>query len=303
MDEALAAFEQYIDSERGFSPHTKRSYGADLRQLGRFLTNRGINQVVEIEQSHLSAFLAEIFAGRVKKVTVSRKVASIRAFFRFLERRGRIQSNPAELIQAPKIDRHIPFFLSVDEIKALLDQSFVADAFGCRDRSIVELFYSSGLRLGELTALNIGDLDLAEGLVKVRGKGRKERIVPVGGPALSALKDYLAKRPALAAQGCDIEGALFLNRRGRRLGPRSVPRILEKWVRASGIGKHVSPHALRHTFATHLMYGGADLRAIQELLGHASLSTTQKYTSVDIRRLMEVYDASHPKAGGRNDKT
>jgi integrase/recombinase XerC len=199
-------------------------------------------------------------------------------------------------------EKHIPAFLSVDEILAVLNIEFKDDLLGARDRALMELFYSSGIRLGELTGLNVGDISFSQGLLKVRGKGKKERIVPVGGPALSAIQSYLKILAGVSANRVIQDGPLFVNSRGGRLTSRSVARIVDKVVRISGISRKISPHALRHSFATHLMNAGADLRAIQELLGHESLSTTQKYTSVGIDRLMEVYDNAHPRARGRREK-
>jgi integrase/recombinase XerC len=202
------------------------------------------------------------------------------------------------MVQSPRTDKYLPVSLSVDEVFSLLKVSFEDDPAGRRDRAILELLYSSGVRVGELTGLNLGDIDLDQGVMKVRGKGKKERIVPVGRPALSALSAYLVKRKELIRAGAEnyLEAPIFVNRRGTRLTERSVARIVEKYIRMSGVNKRVGPHTLRHSFATHLLDAGADLRVIQELLGHASLSTTQKYTAVSVSRLMEVYDKSHPKA-------
>jgi integrase/recombinase XerC len=211
-----------------------------------------------------------------------------------------VRFNPAELVQLPRCEKYVPVVLSVDEILSLLRVNFSEDPAGLRDRAMVELFYSAGIRLSELTGLNIADLDFAQGLLKVRGKGRKERIVPVGKPAFAAVEEYLKRRGELAAKragGC-IDDALFLSARGTRMNRRGVARVVERVVRQSGIGRKISPHALRHTFATHLLDAGADLRSIQEMLGHQSLSTTQKYTAVSVSRLMEIYDRSHPRAGG-----
>ncbi|MDP1989833.1 MAG: tyrosine recombinase XerC, partial [Syntrophales bacterium] len=231
---------------------------------------------------------------------VSRKVAALRSFYRYLLREGKVRFNPAELLQLPRCEKYIPVVLSVDETLSLLRVNFSGDAAGLRDRAIIELFYSAGIRLSELTGLNIADMDFAGGLIRVRGKGRKERIVPVGTPAFQAIEAYLNRRAELAVKGRQtgfIE-PLFLSSRGMRMNPRGVARVVEWVVRESGIGRTISPHALRHTFATHLLDAGADLRSIQEMLGHRSLSTTQKYTTVSVSRLMEVYDRSHPRAGG-----
>ncbi len=302
MESSVEAFGAHLEIERNLSYHTKRNYLADLKQFQGFLSQRGISTIDAIDQTAIRAFLAVLYRKKIKKVTMSRKVASLRAFFRFLLREGKIKYNPAEMIQAPKADKYLPTFLSIDEVLALLGVAFGGDALGVRDRAIMELFYSAGVRIGELTGLNTGDIDFPRGLMKVRGKGKKERIVPVGEPALKALENYLAIRGEFVRNSEEsfLETPLFLSRLGTRLTPRSVRRLVDKYVLQSGINRKISPHVLRHTFATHLMDAGADLRVIQELLGHESLSTTQKYTSMSVTRLMEVYDKSHPRAQGGN---
>jgi integrase/recombinase XerC len=250
----------------------------------------------------IRSYLRALYLRKVKKATIARKLAAVRSFFKYLLREGRIKANPAELVKAPSPEKHIPVFLSVDEILAVLNVEFKDDLSGARDRALMELFYSSGIRLGELAGLNIDDINFSQGLLKIRGKGKKERIVPVGGPALSAIQSYLKILAGISGRRGIQDGPLFVNSRGGRLTSRSVARVVDKVVRISGISRKISPHALRHSFATHLMDAGADLRAIQELLGHESLSTTQKYTSVSISRLMEVYDNAHPRARGGQGK-
>lgn len=303
MESAVEAFGAHLEIERNLSYHTKRNYLADLKQFQGFLSKRGIKKTDAIDQMAIRAFLAVLYRKKIKKVTMSRKVASLRAFFRFLLREGKIKYNPAEMIQAPKADKYLPTFLSIDEVLAFLGVKFGTDAFGLRDRAIMELFYSAGIRIGELTGLNTGDIDFPRGLMKVRGKGKKERIVPVGEPALKALENYLGVRSKFVRDKEEnyLGSPLFLGRLGSRLTPRSVRRLVDKYVLQSGINRKITPHVLRHTFATHLMDAGADLRVIQELLGHESLSTTQKYTSMSVTRLMEVYDKSHPRAQGGNN--
>ena len=300
MENAVRDFGIHIDVERNLSYHTKRNYLSDLRQFREFLLRDGLNKPSDVDQVVIRAFLASLYRGKIKKTTVSRKLASLRAFFKFLLREGKISYNPAQMVQAPKADKYLPVFLNIDEVFSLLGVKFESDISGLRDRAIIEFLYSTGVRVGELTGLNVDDIDFSNTLVKVRGKGRKERIVPVGKPALSALREYISSRPGggKSKDGSYTGSPLFLNRSGSRLTPRSVRRIIDKYITLSGIGRKISPHALRHTFATHLMDAGADLRVIQELLGHESLSTTQKYTSVSVTRLMEVYDRSHPRAGG-----
>ena len=307
MENAIRDFGTHIEVERNLSPHTKRNYLSDLRQFQDFLLSNNISvkkkvndRLVHIDQMTIRAFLAYLYRQKVKKVTISRKIASLRAFFKYLLREGRVKNNPAEMVQLPKIDKYLPTFLSVDEVFSLVDTEFKSDVFGLRDKAIIELCYSSGIRVGELAGLNVDDIDWTSSLAKIRGKGKKERIVPVGGPALEALKNYIKKRNELRKRNLvtDIEDPLFLNRFGTRITTRSVGRLLDKYVLLSGINRKIGPHSLRHTFATHLMDEGADMRVIQELLGHESLSTTQKYTSVSVSKLLEVYDNAHPKAKG-----
>lgn len=309
MENATRAFGAHIEIERNLSPHTKRSYLSDLRQFQDFLSENNISakedgddRVIHIDQTTIRAFLAFLYRKKIKKVTISRKISSLRAFFKYLLREGRVKNNPAEMIQTPKVEKYLPTFLSVDEAFSLTGIEFKDDVFGLRDRATIELFYSSGIRVSELTGLNVDDIDWNSSLVKIRGKGKKERIIPVGEPALEALKSYVRKRDELLKKNLtnDINTPLFLNKSGTRITTRSVGRLLDKYVSLSGINKKIGPHVLRHTFATHLMDGGADLRVIQELLGHESLSTTQKYTSTSVSRLMEVYDKAHPKAKRRN---
>lgn len=274
------------------SPHTLAAYRRDLEQLTAFVereTGR-IPEVADIDHLLLRRFLA-LLGKRAKKSSVGRKLAAIRSFFRFLVRLGVVEKNPAELIATPKKENRLPFHLDIDQVTTLVEAPQDEDKHVLRDRAVLELLYSCGLRVSELTGLAIGDLDLSGGMVRVLGKGGKERIVPVGSRAIEAVRKYLEGRGDPA-----VSGPLFLNTRGRRINRRSVARIVDTHVLRIAAFKRISPHILRHTFATHMLEGGADLRAIQELLGHASLSTTQKYTHVGIDRLMEVYDKAHPKA-------
>ncbi len=299
MEQAIAAFDRYLAGERNLSPHTRSAYLSDLRQFHAFLQTGERDAFPPVGQKEeemvlaIRAFLADLHKQKLRRTSISRKMATLRAFFRFLRRQGQIQANPALGIPLPKKEKRIPVVLSVDEMFQILDKHAVPDRTDRRDRAILELLYSSGLRVSELTGLDRGDVDLAEGVVRVQGKGGKERVVPVGAPAVRALREHLSDG---AGQGLPRFSPLFLNRKGERLDRRSVARIVSRWTERGGIAKHVSPHTLRHTFATHLLDGGADLRAIQDMLGHESLSTTQKYTSVSVRRLLEVYDRAHPKA-------
>jgi len=292
LAEQITAFCAYLETERNVSPHTLAAYRRDLRQLALFVVQERGEGVSAGELDHLllRRYLAQL-GKTAKKSSIGRKLAAIRTFFRFLLRRGEIDRNPAELTATPKKEQRLPFHLNIDQVTALMEAPTADEKYVLRDRAVLELLYSSGLRVSELTGLDIGDLDLSGGMVRVMGKGGKERIVPVGSRAVLAVREYLAQRGELAGSG-----ALFLNTRGQRINRRSVARIVDAHVLRVAAFKHISPHTLRHTFATHMLEGGADLRSIQELLGHASLSTTQKYTHVDINRLMEVYDKAHPKA-------
>lgn len=292
LAEQIRVFCSYLETERNLSPHTLAAYRNDLEQLSRFITREMGEEATAAEVDHLllRRFLA-MLGKNAKKSTIGRKLAAIRTFFKYLLRHGILTKNPAELIATPKKENRLPFHLNIDQVTTLVEAPSDSEKHALRDRAILELLYSSGLRVSELTGLNIGDLDLAGGMVRVMGKGGKERIVPVGSRAIEATHDYLVERNELAGSG-----PLFLNTRGGRINRRSVTRIVDAYVLRIAAFKRISAHILRHTFATHMLEGGADLRAIQELLGHASLSTTQKYTHVGIDRLMEVYDKAHPKA-------
>jgi integrase/recombinase XerC len=297
LHEQIAVYCRYLDTERNVSLHTLAAYRRDLEQLAAFVAHEtgGAAGVGDVDHLLLRRYLAQM-GKRAKKSSVGRKLAAIRSFFRFLVRQGVVAKNPAELIATPKKENRLPFHLDIDQVTTLVEAPQGEDKHALRDRAILELLYSCGLRVSELTGLAIGDLDLAGGMVRVLGKGGKERIVPVGSRALEAIREYLQDRGELGGSG-----PLFLNTRGQRINRRSVARIVDLHVLRIAAFKRISPHILRHTFATHMLEGGADLRAIQELLGHASLSTTQKYTHVGIDRLMEVYDKAHPKAHAKKE--
>jgi integrase/recombinase XerC len=304
LEQAIDGFGRYMKVEKNLSLHTREGYLTDLKQFRAFLetpeVSGGVEGALPTDPLVIRSFLASLYREKFRKVTISRKIAALRSFYRYLLREGVVAVNPAELVQLPRCEKYIPVVLSVDEMLALLQQKYTEDAVGFRDRAMIELFYSAGIRLSELTGLNLEDIRFQEGLVKVRGKGRKERIVPAGRPALLVIEAYLQKRRELLREGTDGKGeeALFLSTRGKRMNPRGVARVVERLVCKIGIGRKISPHALRHTFATHLLDAGADLRSIQEMLGHKNLSTTQKYTSVSVSRLMEIYDRAHPRTGG-----
>jgi len=289
----IERFSSYLSDERNLSPHTRAAYLRDLSEFSTFLEQYGGSgpaALGRIDHFLLRRYLAELHK-RNQRTSIARKLSTLRTFFRYLVREGVLVSNPAETLATPKLSHYLPKTLSVDEAAALMERGYNQTLLDLRDRAIVELFYSSGLRVSELTGLNIASLAMREQLGRVLGKGNKERIVPFGRRAHEALLDYLDTRPTPAE-----DEPLFLNARGGRLTPRSVQRNLKTRLLKAGIIKDISPHALRHSFATHLLDGGADLRAIQELLGHASLSTTQKYTQVSVDQLMSVYDKAHPRS-------
>ncbi len=294
MQRELAQFITYLDAERNVSPHTLAAYRSDLEQFRTFVDReKGEATAVEdVDHLLIRRYLAHLHRDHAKS-SIGRKLAALRAFFRHLLRTGRVAKNPAELVATPKREKKVPFHLNIDEVTALVEAPREGEPLSLRDRAILETLYSCGIRVSELTGLNVGDVDLEEGMVKVLGKGGKERIVPIGRPAREAVTAYLTAR-----NEPPHDAPLLLNARGGRLTRRSVARIVDKHILRLAAMKKISPHTLRHTFATHMLEGGADLRAIQELLGHASLSTTQKYTHVSIDRLMEVYDKAHPKARG-----
>jgi integrase/recombinase XerC len=310
MEKEIDNFVVHMEVERNLSLNTMKNYLSDIRQFKKFLDENKISakkddmeDMVDIDHMVIRAYLGSLHREGLKKITISRKIAAIRSFFTYLLRKGRMKVNTAQMVQSPKIEKYIPVFLSIDEMTALLNTKNHSDVTDLRDRAIIEVFYSSGIRLSELVGLNRGDIDDNQGLMKIRGKGKKERIVPLGDKAIDAIRMYIDKRGNISFDKREnyFDEPIFVNRIGTRLSTRGVARILDKAVIASGLGRKISPHKLRHTFATHMMEAGADLRSIQEFLGHESLSTTQKYTSVSVGRLLEVYDKAHPKS--RADKT
>ena len=301
MRALIERYMDYLRTERSLSNHTCKGYWNDLCQFEAFLRQNGLAlspdntvNVKGIDHVMVRTYLGSLYK-KIRKSSMARKVASIRSFFRFLVREQVVSLNPALLVNTPKQDRTIPTALSVDDAFRLMEAPADLSTGSVRDKAILEMLYSSGLRVGELVGLDVEALDLDLSVVRVLGKGKKERIVPLGSKAVTALKSYMEHRPRLGREGQEERG-LFLNARGGRLTSRSVARIVEKYARRCGLPGHVSPHCLRHTFATHLLDGGADLRGIQELLGHVSLSTTQKYTHVSVDRLVEVYDQAHPRS-------
>ena len=333
MKQAIGKYLQYLQSVRNSSPHTIVNYGKDLEQFVAYLSPPGAQPPPLQKITHLiiREFVGHLHEHGLEKSSIARKLAALRSFFKYCTREGTIKENPARLVPTPKLPKRIPSVLSAEEMNAFLNElagSALAAAGGSlpakgatrpargrkpaaeglflpRDRALLELLYAAGLRVSELTGLNLEDMEQNERMLRVRGKGNKERIVPYGTKAQEALEKYWPLRERLLLQTLGGEGkrpaaprtsAVFLNYTGRRLTQRSVGRIVKKYVKLVNINWDLHPHSLRHAFATHLLADGADLRAIQELLGHQSLSTTQKYTHASIRQLMEIYDKSHPHA-------
>lgn len=303
MDDLIERYVQYLRYERNASSHTVRNYRSDLIQFRDFLARGRPGARVDVKRVdplNIRGFLAHLFEKEEKKTSVARKLAAVRAFFKFLTRERVLKQNPALTVSTPKLAKTLPRILTEEEINGLLDRlaemAKSGDPALARDRAILELLYASGLRVSELVGLDLSRVNFGDGMLLVRGKGRKERIVPFGSKAKQALNDYLPAREKLLKEKKATSPALFLNARGGRLTTRSVDRLVKKYVRAFAPDVRVSPHSLRHAFASHLLTEGADLRAIQEMLGHKSLATTQKYTQVSIKQLMDVYDRTHPKA-------
>lgn len=291
MNELLESFIKHLSDERNYSEHTVKAYRGDLENFRDFLLKEE-KKIEDADVATINAYVSTLY-GKNSPASVERKISAVRSFFSYLVRRDIVAQNSAKLVRTPKKEKHLPVFLSVDEVFNLVNvKDPEKSPLRVRDRAILELLYSSGLRVSELAGATLADLSMGEAIIRVRGKGNKERIVPVGSKALSALGEYLDIREKLKP----ASNRIFLNSRGGGITTRSLARIIKKYGLVSGISKNVSPHVLRHSFATHLLAGGADLRAIQEMLGHASLSTTQRYTHLSVERIMEVYDKTHPNA-------
>ncbi|HWV38811.1 MAG TPA: tyrosine recombinase XerC [Vulgatibacter sp.] len=296
LPEEMVAFLRHLRVERRYSARTVSEYEGDLRQYQAYLEEGRIDPA-GADTLAVRGFLARMH-GRLAPASVARKLSAVRSFYRFLQKQGRVAANPGTLVATPKQRRPLPKVVPIDEVTALLETPREDTVLGCRDRAILELLYGGGLRCSELCGLDLSSVDRAAGMVRVFGKGRKERIVPLGRKALAALDRWLALRPRLFSRprrGQDPH-ALFVNYRGARLSTRWVARALDRYAKICALQRKVHPHALRHSFATHLLDNGADLRGIQELLGHASVSTTQRYTHVSVEHLMAVYDKAHPRA-------
>jgi len=324
---SVQEFLNYLQFEKRFSEHTSKCYGADLRQFGEFLisasehtdhdaghdaphehqagaavavatqTRADIDQLLFSAQTDdVRAYMAFLNEKRYSKATVARKLATLRSFYKFLVKRKQLGSNPVIVVRTPKQEKKLPRFLEYDQVKTLLETPPMDNWLGARDRAIMETLYSTGMRVSELVALNMDDIDFLGEVVHIRGKNKKERIAPIGSSALQVIQHYLEFRNKRAQNNTNFDlRILFVNKHGRRLSTRSVRRKMDKYLKMAGLDPSISPHTLRHSFATHMLNNGADLRSVQELLGHQSLSTTQIYTHLTTGRLKEVYQGAHPR--------
>jgi integrase/recombinase XerC len=304
MEKLIEQFLEHLRYERNVSAHTLRNYASDLEQFLDFLDQSGVRPrtlppITQIDHLTIREWLAQLHTAQKKKASIARKLAALRTFFQFLVREEIVELNPAKLVATPRLEKKLPTHLSIEEAIRFIESPDLDTDLGKRDRAMLELMYATGVRVAELTTLNVGDVDLHNRLIRVTGKRRKQRIVPFGDPAGDAIRAYLRVREKFLLQAPISkrdEEVLFLNYQGTRITTRSVGRMVEKYIRICAGMHNISPHALRHSFATHLLDSGADLRDIQELLGHARLSTTQIYTHVSMEKLVEVYDKAHPKA-------
>ncbi len=307
----VRAFLDYLKYERHFSDYTVRSYGADLIQFCQFLRGEigsGFRanapktdgdtdqQICSADPAVFREFLSYLYAQNYTKSTTARKLATLRSFSKFLIRRGKISTNPLTTIRTPKQEKRLPKCLDLEQVQKLLDAPGDGDILSVRDKAMLEILYSTGIRVSELVALKIEDIDADAGVLRVKGKGRKDRLTPIGSPAIAALKRYYMMREATGRQALEAGSRVFLNKHGQSLSTRSVRRKLDKYLSIAGLDPGISPHTLRHSFATHLLNNGADLRSVQELLGHQSLSTTQVYTHLSTKRIKDSYDRAHPRA-------
>lgn len=301
MQSTIRTFLQYLASQRNYSPHTIAAYEDDLRQFSEFLQRHFSDRpfsILDVDHVTIRLFLGDCVEHEFARRSIARKLACVKSFFKYLRKTSVINTNPALSVSAPKVERRLPQYLDEESVAKLMQQPDTATTLGKRDAAILELFYSTGIRLSELINLRLADIDFLGGTIRVRGKGSKERIVPCGRPAQRALRKYLSCRKELLPERAqtDVADVFFITRRGKRLNPKGVNLLMNQYIgKVSEIQKK-SPHVLRHTFATHLLNRGADLRAVKELLGHESLSTTQLYTHVGVDRLKKIYAQAHPKA-------
>jgi integrase/recombinase XerC len=298
MHAEIDAFRRYLEIERNASDLTRKSYTEDLDSLLVYFTEQlgHVPDVSEVTVSTLRGYQAYLHECQYARTTIARRLACLRSFFRYCQREGHVDHNPAKMLRTPRIGRKLPHYLTEGQCAKLLEAPPANEPMGLRDRAILETIYSAGLRVAELVGLNVSNWDRDANVLRVFGKGRKERIAPVGSFAAKALDRWMEVRELTEKSTDDDRQALFLNRFGQRLTTRSIGRMLEKYIQQTGLEKLTSPHTLRHSFATHLLDGGADLRSVQELLGHKSLTTTQIYTHVSTKRLRETYEKAHPHA-------
>jgi len=294
MSDKLSKFLDFLKYEKNASSHTISAYRRDLLQFKNYLKNKNLNWE-QADNIVIRGFLAILYEKKVKKSTSSRKLAAIRSFYQFCLKRKWMADNPAKVVATPKQEKTVPSFLTEEEMSEFLDFPRSGKVLDFRDKAMLELLYASGIRVSELIGLNLEDLNFDERLIRVKGKGKKERMIPFGRTAEESLQIYISRRMMINKGKIDEE-ALFLNYRGQRLTTRSVERTVDFYIQRSAVRRKISPHSIRHSFASHLLSRGADLRVIQELLGHESLATTQKYTHVDLRHLLEVYKKSHPRS-------
>ena len=302
MQEIFNRYINHLRAERNVSPYTIRNYKSDLLDFFRFIKEKKVATLDEVNRQVLRDYLGYLVGRGIVKGSIARKLSAIRSFYRYLMREKLITANPIERISSPKLDKRLPLFLTLNEVKQLLEAPDPSTPQGLRDRALLELLYASGLRVSELTSLELGQINLDSNEIRVWGKGSKERVVLMGSPAAEALRNYFEQgRPKLLT--AKRSSAIFLTRYGQRLPARSVQKILEHYTAKAGLKKRVHPHMLRHTFATHMLDGGADLRVVQELLGHEQLSSTQIYTHVTKKQAKKVYLAAHPLAKEKGDET
>lgn len=306
MQQYIDRFSDYLKYQRNASAHTLRNYVSDLDQFHDYLCpkdaggNRPDIDIREVDHITIREYMAKLYQGHRKKSSIARKLATLRTFFKFLCREQVLEVNPARLVSSPRLEKRLPKVISIDEVVDFIETPDTDTVLGKRDKAIIELLYATGCRVSEIAGMNLDDIDFKHGMIRVRGKGRKERFVPFGSKAKEALAAYFEERPALLTGAPNHKRdpkVVFLNYQGTRITTRSIGRLIEKYVKQCALNQNISPHSLRHSVATHLLSAGADLRAIQELLGHARLSTTQIYTHVSIEQLMQVYDKAHPRAG------
>lgn len=296
IDEAAAAYLDFMQNEKGASRHTLVNYSKDLADLCSYLEESGINTIEDTDFFMLRGFVAMLYEKGFSKSTVERKIACLKSFFNYLQKKNKSEDNPARMLKFPKKEKKAFDVFNIDSIMTLLELPRKDEPFGLRDALLLEMMYGTGVRVSELVGLGINDIDFGGLRIRVKGKGKKERIVPVADMHIEMIKTYLDRRADDCGGYVKDGEALFINKLGTRLTDRSVRRIVEKYLLLAGLPLDYSPHSFRHTYATHLLEGGADLRTIQTLLGHESLSTTQKYTHLNLSELLKVYDKTHPKA-------